>query len=145
MFGLPGADVPYCYLTTVGRRSGRPHTIEIWFGAEGRTLYLLAGGGDRADWVRNLEVTPEVEVTLAGRRYAAVARLLEPPPKKTASPAGCCWRSTRCRAPTTSTAGERRRSPWPSICQGTSRRTTTWPPIPAISKRSLTTSKPAPV
>jgi deazaflavin-dependent oxidoreductase (nitroreductase family) len=45
----------YCYLTTVGRRTGRPHTIELWFAARGDTLYLISGGGDRSDWVRNLQ------------------------------------------------------------------------------------------
>ena len=32
---LPGwwADEQYCYLTTAGRRTGRSHEIEIWFGA----------------------------------------------------------------------------------------------------------------
>jgi hypothetical protein len=30
----PGAE-PFCYLTTVGRVSGRPHTIEIWFALDG--------------------------------------------------------------------------------------------------------------
>ena len=33
-----------CYLTTTGRNSGRPHTIEIWFALNEQTLYMLAGG-----------------------------------------------------------------------------------------------------
>ena len=40
---LAGQD--YCYLTTIGRVSGRPHEIEIWFGVKASSLYLLAGGG----------------------------------------------------------------------------------------------------
>ncbi len=60
---------PFCYLTTTGRVSGRPHTIEIWFALDGRTLYLLSGGGDRSDWVRNLLAWPEVTVRI-GRRDA---------------------------------------------------------------------------
>ena len=63
-------EPPFCYLTTVGRVSGRPHTIEIWFARQGRTLYLLSGGGDRSDWVRNLLMWPEVTVRI-GRRDAA--------------------------------------------------------------------------
>jgi deazaflavin-dependent oxidoreductase (nitroreductase family) len=61
---------PFCYLTTAGRVSGRPHTIEIWFALHGRTLYVLSGGGDRSDWVRNLLAWPEVTVRI-GRRDAA--------------------------------------------------------------------------
>src|SRR5688500_2310587 len=45
------ADEPFCYVTTTGRVTGQPHTIEIWFAVRNRTLYLLAGGGHRADWV----------------------------------------------------------------------------------------------
>jgi deazaflavin-dependent oxidoreductase (nitroreductase family) len=63
-------EQPFCYLTTAGRVSGRPHTIEIWFALQGRTLYVLSGGGDRSDWVRNLLVWPEVTVRI-GRRDAA--------------------------------------------------------------------------
>jgi len=33
------ASEPFLYLTTRGRRSGRPHQIEIWFAAhDGRAL-----------------------------------------------------------------------------------------------------------
>ena len=71
---------PFCYLTTTGRVSRRPHTIEIWFALQGPTVYLLSGGGDRSDWVRNLRRRPEVTVRL-GRRDApelpARARVVE--------------------------------------------------------------------
>jgi deazaflavin-dependent oxidoreductase (nitroreductase family) len=75
----PGA-APFCYLTTTGRVSGRPHTIEIWFALQDRTLYLLSGGGDRSDWVRNLRTRPEVTVRLGrrdGPELAGRARLVE--------------------------------------------------------------------
>jgi deazaflavin-dependent oxidoreductase (nitroreductase family) len=75
------ADAQYCYLTTTGRVSGRPHTVEIWFARQGATMYLLSGGGGRADWVRNLRRRPEVAVRI-GRRNARElpghARLLDP-------------------------------------------------------------------
>jgi deazaflavin-dependent oxidoreductase (nitroreductase family) len=72
---------PFCYLTTTGRVSGRPHTVEIWFALRGRTLYLLSGGRDRSDWVRNLLARPEVTVRLGrrdGPELPARARLVEP-------------------------------------------------------------------
>ena len=65
----PGGQ-PFFYLTTTGRVSGRAHTIEIWFALRDRTLYLLSGGGDRSDWVRNLQREPAVTVRL-GRVDAA--------------------------------------------------------------------------
>ena len=33
----------FCYLTTTGRISGRPHTIEIWFALDGHTRDLTGG------------------------------------------------------------------------------------------------------
>lgn len=64
----------YCYLTTRGRKTGNPHTIEIWFALEGSTLYMLAGNGERSDWVRNLQKEPDVQVRLDGITYPATAR-----------------------------------------------------------------------
>jgi deazaflavin-dependent oxidoreductase (nitroreductase family) len=71
------ADEAYCYLTTRGRVTGNPHTIEIWFALVGRTLYMLAGDGPRADWVRNLRRTPAVSVRVAGREFSGQARVVE--------------------------------------------------------------------
>src|SRR5439155_25676863 len=48
------ADHDFAYLTTFGRRTGKAHTVEIWFGLDDGRVYILSGGGDRADWVRNL-------------------------------------------------------------------------------------------
>ena len=70
------AQQQYCYLTTRGRRTGNPHTVEIWFGLEGTTLYILAGNGDKADFVRNLRNEPEVQVRLDGVTYAATAHVV---------------------------------------------------------------------
>jgi deazaflavin-dependent oxidoreductase (nitroreductase family) len=70
------ADADYCYLTTTGRVSGRPHTIEIWFGLDGGTLYMLAGNGERSDWVRNLRRSPAVGVRIRDVEFAGTARPL---------------------------------------------------------------------
>jgi deazaflavin-dependent oxidoreductase (nitroreductase family) len=68
----------FLYLTTTGRRSGRPHRIEIWFAAHDGKLYLLSGGRDRSDWVRNLQANGHVSVELAGGQHGGAARVLEP-------------------------------------------------------------------
>jgi deazaflavin-dependent oxidoreductase (nitroreductase family) len=67
----------YCYLTTTGRVSGRPHEIEIWFGLRKNTLYLLSGGRDKSDWVKNLLKDPSVRVRIADRTFAGRARLVK--------------------------------------------------------------------
>ncbi|MGZ6980465.1 MAG: nitroreductase/quinone reductase family protein, partial [Acidimicrobiia bacterium] len=55
-------DEEYCYLTTTGRRTGQPHTIEIWFAVDRGVVYLMAGGRERSDWVRNLVAHPKARL-----------------------------------------------------------------------------------
>ena len=73
------ADEEFCYLTTTGRVTGRPHEIEIWFALEdsGGPLYLLSGGHDRSDWVKNLRRNPEATVRIDDERFGGRARFLE--------------------------------------------------------------------
>jgi deazaflavin-dependent oxidoreductase (nitroreductase family) len=65
----------YCYLTTTGRVSGRPHEIEIWFGAQNSTIYLLSGG-QKSDWVKNLLKDPDVRVRIATHNFQGSARIV---------------------------------------------------------------------
>ena len=83
--GVPDVDaaLPFAYLTTTGRRTGRAHRIEIWFGVEGGasasvsvSVYLLAGGGRSSDWVANLEAEPAVTIEIGPSTWSAVARVV---------------------------------------------------------------------
>ncbi|HET9475988.1 MAG TPA: nitroreductase family deazaflavin-dependent oxidoreductase [Dehalococcoidia bacterium] len=67
---------PFCYITTTGRVTGRPHEIEIWFGAKGATIYMLSGGGDRSDWVRNIVASPAVRVRIGEREFEGRGRVV---------------------------------------------------------------------
>ena len=67
----------YCYLTTTGRVTGNPHEIEIWFGLNDTTLYLLSGGREKSDWVKNLLKNPTVTVRIEKHTFAGVARLVK--------------------------------------------------------------------
>ena len=69
------AGEEYCYLTTRGRNTGNPHEIEIWFVVHGGSLYLMSGGMDRSDWVKNLLKDPNVSLRIAGETFPAVARV----------------------------------------------------------------------
>ncbi len=69
-------DDDYCYLTTRGRVTGNDHEIEIWYAREGDTLYLLAGAGERSDWVRNLQVDPRVTVRIGDVTHPARGRVV---------------------------------------------------------------------
>ena len=76
---MPDPDeLDYCYLTTTGRISGAPHRIEIWFALHDDTVFLLSGGRERSDWVRNVMVSPDVVLELGDRRRTTRARVLEP-------------------------------------------------------------------
>lgn len=68
------ADVECCDVTTIGRRSGKAHEIEIWFGVIDATMYLISGNGPTADWYRNALANPHVSVHLAGETHTGVAR-----------------------------------------------------------------------
>jgi deazaflavin-dependent oxidoreductase (nitroreductase family) len=67
----------YCYLTTKGRVSGKPHRIEIWFGVDGDSIFLLSGGGEGSDWVKNLKVNSKVEVRIAKQHFAGAAQVVD--------------------------------------------------------------------
>jgi deazaflavin-dependent oxidoreductase (nitroreductase family) len=73
------ADLDYCYLTTTGRHTGRPHRIEIWFALSNGVVYLLSGGGDRSDWVRNLTISPDVAIEIDGEQRTRQARVVTDP------------------------------------------------------------------
>ena len=66
----------YCYLTTTGRVTGKLHEIEIWFGMDGSRLYLLSGGRDKSDWVKNLLKNPSVTIRIAKQTFTGTARIV---------------------------------------------------------------------
>ena len=70
------AKEEYCYLTTCGRKTGNPHEIEIWFGVVENTIYLLSGGGDESDWVKNLRATPEATIRIGKYMFPVTARFV---------------------------------------------------------------------
>jgi len=73
------ADEDVCYLTTTGRISGHPHTIEIWFALHRHTIYLLSGARDKADWVKNALHLPDVRVKINETVFIGKARLIAHP------------------------------------------------------------------
>lgn len=68
-----------CDLEAIGRQTGLPRRIEIWFAADPLRdrIYLLSGGRDRAHWVRNLRQDPRVRVRIADRWFAGRATEIE--------------------------------------------------------------------
>ena len=66
-----------CRLITIGRTSGQPRDIEIWFAAAGDRVFLLSGGRDAAHWVRNVQADPAVRVRIGGRTFEGRASVVE--------------------------------------------------------------------
>ncbi|HEX8001674.1 MAG TPA: nitroreductase/quinone reductase family protein [Mycobacteriales bacterium] len=75
------ADAELYYVTTTGRRTGRPHEIEIWCVAVGDALYLMAGDGMRSDTVRNALAGGPVTVRVGSDTRPATASLVTDPAK----------------------------------------------------------------
>jgi deazaflavin-dependent oxidoreductase (nitroreductase family) len=74
--GAPSAALgaeDYCYITTTGRRTGRAHTIEIWFALHADTIYQLTS--ESADWVRNIVANPRVGVRIGRHRFSGTGRV----------------------------------------------------------------------
>jgi deazaflavin-dependent oxidoreductase (nitroreductase family) len=59
----------------VGRRSGLPRQIEIWFTERDGRFYVIAEYATSL-WLRNIQASPEVKVRVQGREFSARARVL---------------------------------------------------------------------
>lgn len=60
---------------TVGRRTGRRHRVPVGGRLQGRTFWLVAGIGRRANYVQNIEANPRVRVKVHGRWRPGTALL----------------------------------------------------------------------
>ncbi len=71
---------PYLYLTTIGRKTGNPHEIEIWYVAHEGRFYMVSEHPERSDWVRNLMANSAVMIKVGTRTADALrgtARLID--------------------------------------------------------------------
>ena len=66
----------YLYLTTVGRHSGQPREIEIWF-THLRGRYYVIAEYATAQWVQNIRANPAVRVRVRDSIFEATARVIE--------------------------------------------------------------------
>ncbi len=69
------ANEKYLYLTTTGRRTGRPHTVELWFAVARGTLYL-SHEGTYTDWMKNILRNPRVAFTIRDLTGSGLAHLV---------------------------------------------------------------------
>jgi deazaflavin-dependent oxidoreductase (nitroreductase family) len=67
----------FLYLSTRGRKGGRPRQIEIWFTYLDGRFYVIAEYAT-SQWVKNLQADPAVQVRVADQRFSAQARIITP-------------------------------------------------------------------
>ena len=58
-------DEKFIYLTTTGRTSGKPHTVELWFAFSKGKVYL-SHEGDHTDWMKNVAKHSSVGMRIDG-------------------------------------------------------------------------------
>lgn len=62
-------------LTHLGRKTGNPHEVTIWFVLDGERLYLGTANANR-QWVRNVQKTSKIKLFIAGETFEGNARFL---------------------------------------------------------------------
>ena len=66
-------------LTTVGRKTGKKRVTPLQYEEIDGKYYLGAARGLQADWVRNIQCNPEVEVQVKSLRFKGQAQIVTEP------------------------------------------------------------------
>ena len=69
-------DEKYIHLTTLGRRTGKPHEVELWFAFSDGKLYL-SHEGKHTDWMKNVAKNERVSVKIGSLKSDASAKILK--------------------------------------------------------------------
>lgn len=64
-------------LTVVGRKTGTPRTVKIWFVVAQDKIYVSSGRGSNSQWIKNLKQTPTVTCQIGSTRFQGIAVWLE--------------------------------------------------------------------
>ncbi len=59
-------------LTTIGRKSGKRHTVTVWFLVDDEVIYLVTLRL-RRDWPRNVRANGRVELDIGGKHFTGQA------------------------------------------------------------------------
>ena len=77
---VEGRDERCLALTSIGRKSGKPRTTALIYGAEGENFIIvgsLGGAPASPQWCHNLEANPEASVHVDGIEMPVIARIAE--------------------------------------------------------------------
>ena len=64
-------------ITTIGRKSGKPHTKPIWFVYDQGHLYLQAGREGKTDWYQNLKKNPQITLKIGAVTFAGKVQFID--------------------------------------------------------------------
>ena len=79
--GGKAGERPLLLLTTLGARTGRPHTTPLMYLLDGDRLAVIASRGGSAghpDWYHNLVANPSVTVEVGGETFETQAVVADP-------------------------------------------------------------------
>lgn len=71
------ADESNVEITTIGRKSGKPHTKPIWFVYDQGHLYLQAGREGKTDWFQNLKKNPKITLKVGAVSFSGKAQFID--------------------------------------------------------------------
>ena len=66
-------------ITTIGRKSGKPRTIPIWFIYERGRFYIQAGNDGKTAWYRNLKKNSQIGLKIGDLTFTGKARFIDDP------------------------------------------------------------------
>jgi deazaflavin-dependent oxidoreductase (nitroreductase family) len=69
-------------LTTTGRRTGKTRRKCVRAIRRGSEVYIVAIGGQRSAWIKNIQATPSVRLRIRGGWFTARARELQDPSER---------------------------------------------------------------
>ncbi len=78
------ASQKFIHLTTKGRRTGKLHTVELWFAVSDGKVYL-SHEGKETDWMMNINQNTQVSFEIGGKVFTGNGRYIKDPSDETRS------------------------------------------------------------
>jgi len=76
------ASQKFIHLTTKGRRTGKRHTVELWFAVSDGKVYL-SHEGKETDWMMNINQNSQVSFEIGGKVITGNGRYINDPSNET--------------------------------------------------------------
>jgi len=64
-------------ITVIGRNTGKPITLPVWFVHENGTLWLLPVNGSKTQWYQNLQKNPAITIKVGKEERTLNAQVLK--------------------------------------------------------------------